>query len=447
MTPAREECSYLRPWPIRANSLNGPDILLILLAIVVSALCSGLEIAFVSSNKLYVELEHKRGALWARLVSRLLAHPGRLIGTLLVGNNIALVAYGMLMARVLEPWLSGLGWGEVFVLVAQTVIGTLVILVLAEFLPKTLFRLDPDRALAFFAIPLRSLYVLLWFPTMLMTGLGEGLLRVFGLRTRPGQTVFGRIDLNEFLKEVSAKKPRESTMDAEVEYFRNTLELSNIKVREVMIPRAEIVAVDVEEPVSALRDRLVASGHTKVLVYKDSIDNIIGYVHGYELFKHPKSIRAILRAVNFVPGTMAADELLQTFIKQRNHVAVVVDEFGGTAGMLTIEDVVETIVGDIEDEHDVPEEVEERLGPHEFLLSARSEVEHLREAHDLALPESEEYDTLAGYILHSTGGLPEQGQVLELPPFRITIAQVGHSRIDLVRLEVLDPERGYLHAR
>lgn len=424
--------------------MNGTDLILILAAIFVSALCSGLEIAFVSSNKLYIELERKGGALWARIISGLLNRPGRLIGALLVGNNIALVVYGVLMAKWLEPWLFGLVASGFFVLVMQTLISTLVILVLAEFLPKTLFRIDPNGVLSFFAIPLQVLYVLLWIPTLFMTGIAEVLLRLMGVKTQPGQVVFGRIDLDDFLKEMGANQPRQSTMDAEVDYFRNTLELSNIKVRELMIPRAEMVAIDVEEPVSVLRDRLVETGLTKVLVYKDNIDDIIGYVHGYELFRHPKSIRSIIRPVNIIPGTMAADDLLQTFIKQRNHVAVVVDEFGGTAGMLTIEDVVETIVGDIEDEHDVPEDVEERLGEHEFLLSARSEVDHLRDTHALAIPESEEYDTLAGFILHSTGDLPDQGQIIELPPFRITVAQVEHSRIDLVRLEVLDPERGYL---
>jgi len=425
--------------------VNGTDLILILSAIIISALCSGLEIAFVTSNKLYIELERKGGALWARIISGLLNRPGRLIGALLVGNNIALVVYGILMAKWLEPWLFSLVASGVFVLVMQTIISTLVILVLAEFLPKTLFRIDPNRVLSIFAIPLQVLYVLLWIPTMFMTGIAEVVLRLAGIQTKPGQAVFGRIDLDDFLKEMSSNSSRQSTMDAEVDYFRNTLELSNIKVRELMIPRAEVVAIDVEEPVSVLRDRLVETGLSKVLVYKDNIDDIIGYVHGYELFRHPKSIRSIIRPINIIPGTMAADDLLQTFIKQRNHVAVVVDEFGGTAGMLTIEDVVETIVGDIEDEHDVPEEVEERLGENEFLLSARSEVEHLRSTYALALPESEEYDTLAGFILHSTGDLPEQGQVIELPPFRITVAQVVHSRIDLVRLEVLDPDRGFLH--
>jgi CBS domain containing-hemolysin-like protein len=264
------------------------------------------------------------------------------------------------------------------------------------------------------------------------------------VKSANAQLVFGRIDLDEFLKEVSADGNKRTDMDAEVEYFRNTLELSNIKVRELMVPRAEIEAINVEDSVQELHALFISTGMSKLLTYRDSIDNIIGYVHGYELFRHPKSIKAVMRPVNFIPGTMPADEVLQLFIKQRNHVAVVVDEFGGTAGMVTMEDVVETIVGDIEDEHDTPEDVQERLGPTEFLFSARVEVPHLRETHLLAIPESEEYDTLAGYIMHSTGEMPDQGQVIDLGPFRFTVAQVEHGRIDLVRLDVLDPESGFL---
>jgi putative hemolysin len=284
--------------------------------------------------------------------------------------------------------------------------------------------------------------VVLWLPMMVMTGLSELILRVFGVKSRPGTIAFGRVDLDEFLKDVTANQANEEGMDAEVEYFRNTLELSNTKVRDLMVPRAEIEAIEVDEPISTLHERFVESGMSKLLVYRKSIDDVIGYVHGYELFKQPRTIRAVMRPVNFMPGTMPADEVLQLFIKQRTHVAVVVDEYGGTAGMLTMEDVVETIVGDIEDEHDTPEEVEERLGPHEFLFSARSEIAHLNETYGLLLPESEEYDTLAGYILHSTGDIPEQGQVIELPPFRLTVAQVIHGRVDLVRLEVVDPAAG-----
>lgn len=423
-------------------SFTGTDLILLIIAVAVSALCSGLEIAFVSSNKLYIELERNRGAIWARLVSVMLKRPARVIGALLVGNNLALVLYGLLMAKLLQPWLLGFGYGAAFVLVAQTVLSTLLILVVGEFLPKAVFRIDPNTTLSAFALPLQILFVVLWLPMMVMTGLSELILRVFGVQSRPGTIAFGRVDLDEFLKDVTANQANDEGMDAEVEYFRNTLELSNTKVRDLMVPRAEIEAIEVDEPISTLHERFVESGMSKLLVYRKSIDDVIGYVHGYELFKQPRTIRAVMRPVNFMPGTMPADEVLQLFIKQRTHVAVVVDEYGGTAGMLTMEDVVETIVGDIEDEHDTPEEVEERLGPHEFLFSARSEIAHLKETYGLLLPESEEYDTLAGYILHSTGDIPEQGQVIELPPFRLTVAQVIHGRVDLVRLEVVDPAAG-----
>jgi putative hemolysin len=423
-------------------SFTGTDLILLIIAVAVSALCSGLEIAFVSSNKLYIELERNRGAIWARLVSVMLKRPARVIGALLVGNNLALVLYGLLMAKLLQPWLLGFGYGAAFVLVAQTVLSTLLILVVGEFLPKAVFRIDPNTTLSAFALPLQILFVVLWLPMMVMTGLSELILRIFGVKSRPGTIAFGRVDLDEFLKDVTANQANDEGMDAEVEYFRNTLELSNTKVRDLMVPRAEIEAIEVDEPISTLHERFVESGMSKLLVYRKSIDDVIGYVHGYELFKQPRTIRAVMRPVNFMPGTMPADEVLQLFIKQRTHVAVVVDEYGGTAGMLTMEDVVETIVGDIEDEHDTPEEVEERLGPHEFLFSARSEIAHLNETYGLLLPESEEYDTLAGYILHSTGDIPEQGQVIELPPFRLTVAQVIHGRVDLVRLEVVDPAAG-----
>ncbi|MBK9418128.1 MAG: HlyC/CorC family transporter [Flavobacteriales bacterium] len=351
-------------------SPNLSDLVLIVISVVVSALCSGLEIAFLSSNKLYIELERKRGAIWARLISPLLKRPERVIGALLVGNNVALVLYGIAMAELLEPWLRTYGMGEALVLVSQTLLSTMVILVLAEFLPKALFRIDPNGALSVFTVPLQVLYVVMWTPMMIMTGISALILRLFGVKSANAQLVFGRIDLDEFLKEVSSDGIKRTHLDAEVEYFRNTLELSNIKVRELMVPRAEIEAIDVDSTTDELHQLFVSSGMSKLLIYKDSIDNIIGYVHGYELFRHPKSIKAVMRPVNFIPGTMPADEVLQLLIKQRNHVAVVVDEFGGTAGMLTMEDVVETIVGDIEDEHDTPQEVEERLGPDEFLFSA-----------------------------------------------------------------------------
>ena len=424
--------------------MSSAQLLLLILSMAFTALCAGLEIAIVSCNKLYVELKRKEGAIWARLVAPLLKRPGRVISALLVGNNIGLVVYGLVMADILKPKLHAIYQGEGFVLVMETVIETLIILVVSEFIPKALFRLDPNFTLSIFALPLRILYFLLWPPTIILTAISDGVLSLFGAKHKHGEVAFGRIDLDAFLKEVTDSAPSDTDLDAEVEYFRNTLELSNIKVRELMIPRAEVEAIDVEETVAALHKRFVETGMSKLLVYKDSVDNMIGYVHGYELFRKPRSIRSVMRPVNFVPGTMSADEALQRFTKQRTHVAVVVDEFGGTAGMLTIEDVVETIVGDIEDEHDEGEQVEERLSEHEYVFSARLEVEHLIEQYGLNIPRSENYDTLAGWILHLTGVVPEQGTVIEEGPFKVTVAQMHHGRIDLLRLEVMEPGEGYL---
>jgi len=423
--------------------LQTTELLLIAGAVLISALCSGLEIAFVSANKLYVELERQRGALWARVMAVLQKRPDRLIGALLVGNNIALVVYGLLMARWMEPMLSGLGMGPVLVMVAQTILSTLLILVVAEFLPKALFRIDPNSMLKAFAAPLAVLYIILWPPMMIMTGLSSLVLKMLRLKSKPGQLVFGRIDLDEFLKDMSAGSARGHALESEVEYVRNALELSSIKVRDIMVPRARIEAIEADESIEAMHRRFTDTGLSKLLVYKDSIDNLIGYVHGYELFRHPRSIRSLLRPVRFIPGTMPADEVLQLFIQQRTHVAVVVDEFGGTAGMVTMEDVVESIVGDIDDEHDAADDVEERVAPDEFLFGGRIDIARLRETHGLAFEESDAYDTLAGFILDRTGDLPGRGEVVDLPPFRITVVQVVHGRIDLVRLKVTSPE-GYL---
>ncbi len=422
----------------------GTAFILILLSMLLSGLCSGLEIAYVSSNKLYFELQRKEGSIGARLLAGPFGKPSRLIGVLLVGNNIAMVVYGLMMAQVLEPALLRFTHSEVLILLVQTMISTIIILFFAEFLPKALFRLDPNGIISFFAIPLRIMYSLLWLPMMVVTGMSELVLRAFGVKTKPGQVAFGRIDLDEFLKQVSDNTPGETDLDSEVEYFRNTLELSNTKVRDVMVPRAEIEALDVDDPMPEVLQRFTETGMSKLLVYKDNVDNIIGYIHSKDMFRRPAKIRSVLRTVNFIPGTMPADLALQMFTNQRTQVAVVVDEFGGTAGMLTIEDVVEVIVGDIEDEHDTGDQVEERIGEDEFLFSARIEVDEIVDRFRLNIPVSEEYDTLAGHILHNTGGIPEPGEEVVIGPFSFTVAQVTHGRIDLVRVKVNEPDKGYL---
>lgn len=420
------------------------DLILLVVAVMVSGVCSGLEIAFVSSNKLYIELQRKQGAIWARVMASLMKKPARVISSLLVGNTVALVIYGILMAKWLDPGLRNLYPHEGFILTAQTIISTLIILVVGEFLPKALFRLDPNGILGVLAVPLGFIFVLLWLPTVLLTGISEGILRLAGAKPDMGKAGFGRIDLDAFLQEVSETSSPDEEVEAEVEYFKNTLELSHTKVRDLMVPRAEIEALDVDEPIAELARRFQATGLTKLLVHKDGIDNIIGYVHSYEMFKRPRTIRSIMHPVNFIPGTMPADEVLRMFTRQRSHIAVVVDEFGGTAGMLTIEDVVETIVGDIEDEHDDEDTVEMRVGPTEFVFSGRVEVEHLVEEYRLNLEESEEYDTLAGYIMHRTAKVPEPGEVVDDGPFRFTVTNVSHGRVDLVNLLVKDVEKGFV---
>ncbi len=420
------------------------DIVLIVASLLVAALCAGLEVAFATGNRLYIELRRKEGDWWAALVAPLLDRQARVSGALLVGSTLAQVVFGLVAAKAMGPWLRGLYPDGLFVLVAQTGLCTLIVLILGEFLPRALFRTDPDHGLALFALPLRALYLLFRPVVLLLTAASQGLLGLFGMRGQAVRPTIGRVDLDEFLRSLETQAPRSEALDAEVEYFRNTLSLSATKARDLMVPRAEVEAIGVEEPIEALHRRFVETGLSKLLVYRDSIDNIIGYVHGHELFRRPRTIRSVLRPVDHIPGTMPADEVLRKFTRQRGHVAVVVDEFGGTAGLLTIEDVVETIVGDIEDEHDIGQEVEERVGEHEFLFSARTEVEHLVSAHRLALPRSDHYDTLAGLLLHHTGSLPEQGRVIDLGPFRFTVAQVDHSRIDLVRLLVTDPAKGYI---
>ena len=416
--------------------MDPTDLILIIVSIAVSALCSGLEIAFLSSNKLFVELERKRGAIWARLISGMFKRPGRLLGVLLVGNNIALVLYGVLMAKILEPWLISFDHGNAFVLISQTIISTLIILVVAEFLPKTVFRIDPGGALAIFAIPLQIMYIVLWPAMMVLTGISELVLRAFGIPQQAGQAVFGRVDLDQFLKEISGDRPQEKNMDAEVEYFKNTLELSNIKVRDLITPRAEIEAVEVEESIRTLRDRFVDTGLSKMLIYKKSIDNIIGYVHGYEMFKHPRSIRSVMRPVNFIPGTMPADDLLQMFIKQRTHMAVVVDEYGGTDGVVTLEDVLEELVGEIVDETDVDEDAITRISRNEILAWGDADLREINHFFNVSLPQLE-HRSLNGYLLDELGRVPQPGEQIEREKILIEVMEATETQVTRARLRRL----------
>lgn len=414
--------------------------LIVLLCLVCSAFFSGFEIAFVTASKIRIEVDKKQGSISGWILSRFMNQQSRFIGTMLVGNNIALVVYGWAMAMLLEPPLAALlgsNANTANILLLQTVVSTLIILVTAEFLPKTFFRLNPNKLLGLFSVPLLLVYYLLWLPMILTIGLSKLILRVFGIVVSDEKPVFGRIDLDDYLKEATERADEQEDIDHEIQIFQNALDFSKLKVRECMIPRTEIVAVDVEDPVDSILEKFVATGLSKLMVYRDSIDNIIGYVHHSELFKHPESIPSILLPIDIVPESMAANDVLGQFIKKRRSVAVVVDEFGGTSGMVTIEDVVEEIFGDIEDEHDHDNLVELKLAENKYEFSARLEIDYLNETYKLNIPEGEEYETLAGFIISHYESIPEQDAEITIDPFHFRVVDVDGNRIQKVRLTLL----------
>jgi putative hemolysin len=410
--------------------------LIILISILFSALFSGLEIAFLSSNKLRIELENKQGSLNAKILSFFLRRQSRFIAALLVGNNIALVVYGIYMAIILEPPVREyITQNNVVVLLIQTLLSTLLIVITGEFLPKAVFRINPNGFLTFFAIPVWFLYWVLWIPMMIMFGISELLIRVTtGKKNAESAVSFGRIDLDNYLNEVtsSAKSPEE--IEHEIQIFQKALGFSKVKARDCMIPRTDIIALDVNEPIDVLKQKFIETKLSKILIYDGSIDQIIGYAHSYELFKNPNAIRAILLPISIFPETMAANTVLQQLIKQSRSIAVVVDEFGGTSGMLTIEDVMEEIFGEIQDEHDSDEIID--LHPDEltYIFSGRIEIDFINEKYQLGIPVSDEYETLAGYILHHLADIPEKNAEFTIDHFSFIINQVSGTRIEEVQL-------------
>ena len=408
---------------------------IIFLSLLASAFFSGLEIAFVSCNRLKIELDKKKGLLHARIISKFLNKDSQFIATMLLGNNIALVVYGIYMSKLIQPFLSDFQLSEWIILLLQTVFSTLVILVTAEFLPKALFQINPNRMLSVFAIPLWIINKLL-FPFSISTlAISNGFLKLFKFDPEGTKNVFSRVDLDEYVKDLSERMHDKSELDNEVEILQNALAFDEIKARDCMIPRTEIVALSVEEDIEQIKNKFISTGLSKIIIYRDSIDNIIGYVHSFELFKNPARIKDILMPISFVPKSMPGKELLELFAKQNGNIAIVVDEFGGTAGLVTIEDVIEEILGDIEDEHDKDQLVEEQIDENTYLFSARQDIDYLNETYDLELEESTEYDTLGGLIIFHTESIPETGDQLKINGFRLQIQEVTDRRIELIRLE------------
>ncbi|MCF8331091.1 MAG: hemolysin family protein [Bacteroidales bacterium] len=418
--------------------------LIIFITILFSAFFSGVEIAFVSSNKLLVELDRHKRKLSGRILSSFVKSPSSFISSLLLGNNIALVIYGIAAARIIEPTLKNqfpeLASYNTFLLTSQTIIATLIILVTAEFLPKVIFRIYSNRVLSIFAIPLKILYVIFYPLNMFFFQTAKFILRkIFKMEFNEESFPLAPIDLDMYVKEYTHEKREEETMlNPEIQMLHNAIEFKNIRLKECMIPRTEIIALEENNDIETLQQAYVESGHSKIIIYRESIDNIIGYTHAYDMFSKPKTIKAILKPILFVPGTMMANQLLSRLIKEQKSIAVVVDEFGGTSGMLTLEDVIEEIFGEINDEFDMDELIEKQTGENEYVFSGRLEIDLLNEKYHLDLPDTEEYETLAGYILHQYENIPVTGSEIEINNYRFTILKASETRIDQVRVELIE---------
>lgn len=421
------------------------SILIILASLLGSAFFSGMEIAFVSANRLQLELDAKQG-LRGQLLSHFTRRPELFIATMLVGNNLALVFCGLESGALISSSLfDAADWNSaanpILALSVQTLLTTLIVLVLAEFIPKSLFHGDPNYWLRALAWPLAIVHGLLFLPGLLVVGLSQGTIRLVGRRENGDEEReperLGATDLDHFIREISGRMEPEQELEHELQIMQNALEFNKIQARDCLIPRNEVVAVDIDTPVSEVRQLFVSTGLSKIVVYKGDIDGIVGYVHSKDLFRMPEQLKHILHPTFVVPEPMAADDILRKFIQRRRHLAVVVDEFGGTSGILTMEDVMEELVGDIEDEHDFEELVEEEIEEGYWRFSARCDVEDLNERYDLELPVHEAYETLGGLILHLAENIPDPGFTIPVRDCILEVESVEQNRIGLVRVRAL----------
>ena len=416
------------------------DLFIIIAMLVLSAFFSGLEIAFVAANKLRMELDKSKNTMTSRIINIFTSHPGHYISTMLVGNNIALVVYGIMMAKILEPTIALWVDSELLIMTIQTLFSTLLILFTAEFLPKTLFRLNPNFSLNLFAVPVMFFYVIFYPITVVTMMFSKNIIsRVLNtdITDEEESHAFGKVDLDHLVQEGQEGQSVLDEDEHNMKLFRNALDFSNVKLRECFVPRTEIEAMEIGGKIEVLTQRFIETGYSRIMIYKESIDNIIGYVHSSVLFRNPQSIKAALSRVIIVPETMAAHKLLNLFTREQKSVAVVVDEFGGTSGMVTIEDIMEEIFGEIEDEHDNIDLVEEQLSETEFIFSGRIEIDYLNEKYKLGFPESDDFETLNGFIIFNHESIPNSNEVIRIENFRIQIAVVSNTRIDKVKLTVL----------
>ena len=424
------------------------DLVIIVTTLILSAFFSGMEIAYVSSNKIHIELEKKQGDFLGKILGKLTAKPSKYIATMLIGNNIALVIYGLKMGDVLVRWFQtklpsdSTALTYLFTdlqLLTQTVISTLIILITAEFLPKVFFQIYANSLLKILAFPTYVFYILFSWVSDFIIWISDAVLKyIFRAEGEDVVLAMTKVELGNYITEQMESVEDHDVVDSEIQIFQNALEFSEVKAREVMVPRTEITAVDISDSLENLRQLFIDSGRTKIIVYKDSIDDILGYVHSFELFKKPKSIKSIIIPVGFVPETILIKDVLNILTKKRRSIAVVIDEYGGTSGIMTVEDIIEELFGEIEDEHDTVEMIEEQINDSTYKFSARLEVDYINETYKLNLPESENYETLGGLIVNATQEIPQEKDDVQIENYKFTITEVSSTKIDEVVLKILD---------
>ncbi|GGK21041.1 hemolysin [Yeosuana aromativorans] len=422
-------------------------VIIIIICLLLSAFFSGMEIAYVSSNKIHIEIEKKQDSFLAKVLGKLTAKPSKYIATMLIGNNIALVIYGFFMGDLLVEWFQSMLPSNYAIinylltdlsLLTQTIISTLVILITAEFLPKVFFQIYSNKLIKVLALPAYLFYLMFSFISDFVIWISDIILKQF-FKTKGDQLqlAFTKVELGNYISEQMESVEAYDEVDTEIQIFQNALEFSEVKAREVMVPRTEIIAVELNNSIKSLNALFTESGCTKILVYKETIDDILGYVHSFELFKKPKDIKSIILPVEFVPETVLIKDVLSVLIKKRKSIAVVLDEYGGTSGIMTVEDIVEELFGEIEDEHDTVDLLEEQLDENNFKFSARLEVDYINETYKINLPEGENYETLGGLIVNHTEEIPTQNDVVVIDMFQFTILEVSNTKIDMVELKLL----------
>ena len=407
----------------------------IILTLLLSAFFSGLEIAFVTSNKLRFELDKKQRNLTSSILSIFYRNPQQFISTMLVGNNISLVIYGLLMAEVMTPWLSPIG-NQFVITFIQTILATAIVLITGEFLPKTIFRVNPNLWMRIFSLLLLFFYVTLYPVSRFGTWVSMGILKLFNIKISQStqENVFTRIDLNYLIQETFENKESEKELENEVKIFQNALDFSKVKLRDCYVPRTEIIALDYNTSVDILKQTFIETGLSKIPIYNGDIDNIMGYIHSSEMFEHQKDWKKQINQIPIVPENMAAQKLMKTFMLQKKSIAVVVDEFGGTAGIITLEDIMEEIFGEIEDEHDTRDYLAKKITDNEYLLSGRLEVKIANSKFNLNIPETDDYETIAGFILHNHQHFPKVNEVIRIEGYTIRCVKVTNNRIELVKI-------------